>query len=322
MMRIRPLLILFLGGALYSQTVTPESRAVASGWRKVSLPATVIDTNHPTENVFVAHDGYAYASSKEGTFRALTSDIESNPTHPAWVQLNGVPGKPGAHWIARAWTENKDGDIITGFREDPSSLVRPCPCAYARLPRGSTTWTIAKGSDPPGFPIMFASDSSGNLYSATLFGQQFLISTNGGKSWGHSAGKYASNPYGLLGLKPGGYFAVAVINSILYAGGEGPILQCDLRMTNCTAVAGGENYHRNVVGFMSDGSPDKAPTEIIEVARSYSGPGPDFGYNVLRWDSTSGHWNLQNSNGLPKYVDLKFSYGYAKASEHMNIISC
>jgi len=273
------------------------------GWEKVADPETsntrlgaagqsIVPTRFPHTVVPLA-DGYTYTSLQAGTFRALSSEIESNPHGVVWTQLDGVPSSGGVSWRALAWALDVSGDVITSFAKEPrGSLVTGCPCGYYRLPKNTTKFVSAGGS-PNGVVGYIVSDGKGRLYSDTGFGFTIQRSIDGGKSWGTAPGSFASNPYSRLSHISGGLYGFAVINHEIYTGGEGGILKCDIDMKSCAEVAmpAAQGYKRNVTAFASNGTPLTPATEIFELARQAPPSSKEGGLSLMKWDSTSDSWN-------------------------------
>jgi hypothetical protein len=306
------LLILYgLPPGLTAQNTSVRPNAISSqhtqtGWEKVSGPPVlsvgVSAPGDPPSNskifpfprtVAPLADGYTYTSVPAGTYRALSSDIETNPHGVNWTALNGVPTSDGVNWQAIAWALNTAGDVVTEFAKAPNaSMVSGCPCGYYRLPKGSTKFVAAAGTPPNGVVGYIVADGKGGLYSETGFGSTIQRSMDGGRSWANAPGPFAVNPYYKLNQAYGGLYGLAIINNMLYTGGEGGILRCDLEMRACTEVAASvaAKYGRDVVAFASNGGPQTAATEIFELARSAPASSADAGSSLLKWDSGANMW--------------------------------
>lgn len=271
------------------QTVTKKetNASFARGWVKVTSAPSPDAVSLLGRFYVPLSDGYVYASTPVGTYRALASSVEKDPAGTKWAALNGVPSTGEKSWIARAFYATSSGDVIAEFSTNPSlNLVSGCPCGFYKMRAGTTTFVRAKGAAPLAPVAYIVSDAAGKLYANAVFNSRILSSSDGGRSWANSSGRYSQGQYIKLGSRGGGIYALKIIDGYLYTGGEGGILKCSLDMNTCTQpFAEGKAYGRNVVDYASNGSNNSPPTEIFEVSKA----GPDAEY-MARYDAAAATW--------------------------------
>lgn len=123
---------------LFGQSGDPASspanpNQINSTWTQLPIPPTM---NNHLHTIVASSDGYVYASSDNGVFRAAVA----NPT--VWTAVNnGMPKISNAYPPALRLGVTGQGTLLAGLGYRPEYGI-------ARLDPKTLTWSMAKGPKP------------------------------------------------------------------------------------------------------------------------------------------------------------------------------